>query len=454
MLVTLAAFAVMVGILIFVHELGHFAAAKALGIQVHRFSLGFGKPLFRWRAGETEYRIAMLPLGGYVKMAGLEEEGMMAEIEGGHSERPVDPARAFDRKPLWVRMVVILAGVTMNVLLAYVVYVARATTVGLPVAAATRVDSVLVSELPAGARALGQLEFGDRLLRLNGDTVRHWGDVEHQILHGPRELRLALEGRPAPLVVPLGDGSREDRERVLGSLIPLVPPRIGIVEPGRPAYRAGLKPDDEIIRAGGDTIRSWPAAVTAIMGSPGRPLALEVLRADSLVQVTVVPEVHRDSAARPPRPAVYGQIGISQNPPFAHERVAAGEALADGWGYTWGGLTDVVRGIGQIVFGRASLRRALAGPIEIASVSGQVARLGPDWYLDLLAVFSLNLAVLNLLPIPVLDGGQMVFLVAEGVRRRPLSLELRLRLTQVGLVFLVGLMGLAILNGVFKFFGH
>jgi regulator of sigma E protease len=134
--------------------------------------------------------------------------------------------------------------------------------------------------------------------------------------------------------------------------------------------------------------------------------------------------------------------------------VGLGQALGEGWGYVWGGLASVVGGVRQIVMGRASLRRALAGPIEIASVSGQVARLGYDWYLDLLAVFSLNLAVLNLLPIPVLDGGQLVFLLAEGVRRKPLSLELRLRLTQVGFVFLLGLMGLAILNGVFKFFGH
>ena len=454
MLVTLLAFTVMVGVLIFVHELGHFLAAKALGIQVHRFSLGFGKPIVSWQRGETEYWISMLPLGGYVKMAGLEEEALMGEIEGGAPSQPVDPERAFDRKPLWVRIIVILAGVTMNALLAYGVYVGRAATIGLPVPAATQIDSVVVGDLPAGAESLGRLHFGDRIIRIDGDTIRHWGDVEQHVLHGPSALRVDLAGDGAPLVVRLGDGSVQDRVRVLQSLITLVPPRIGIVEPGRPAYRAGLKPDDEIVRVNGDTIRSWMAAVSVILRSPGRPLALDVLRRDSLVRVTVVPEVHRDSAAVPPRLAEYGQIGISQNPPVAHERVALGEALADGWGYVWGGLTSVVGGVQQIVMGRASLRRALAGPIEIASVSGQVARLGLDWYLDLLAVFSLNLAVLNLLPIPVLDGGQLVFLLAEGVRRKPLSLELRLRLTQVGFVFLLGLMGLAILNGVFKFFGH
>jgi regulator of sigma E protease len=235
---------------------------------------------------------------------------------------------------------------------------------------------------------------------------------------------------------------------------PLLPPRIGIIEPGRPGYRAGLRPGDLIVRADGDTIRSWSAAVAAIWRHPDRQMRLDVLRDGSLLTLTVTPEMHTDSAAQPPRPAVYGQIGVSQNPPVVHERVDIGRALLEGWGYVWDGLTSVVNGLAQLVVGKVSLRQTLAGPIEIASVSGQVARLGFDWFLDMLAIFSLNLAVLNLLPIPVLDGGQLVFLVAEGIRRRPLSLELRLRLTQVGFVFLLGLMGLALANGVFKFFGR
>ena len=454
MIVTLLAFALMVGVLIFVHELGHFVAAKSLGIQVHRFSLGFGKPIIMVRRGETEYCVAALPLGGYVKMAGLEEEGMMGDLEGGKASQPVDPARAFDRRPLWVRIVVILAGVTMNALLAYGIYVARAASVGLPVAAVTTIDSVYASDLPQGAESLGTLHFGDRLLRINGDTIRHWGSLESGLLRGSVTTTLDVAGRAAPLRIRLGDGSVRDRARVYGALSPLLPPRLGIVEPGRPGYRAGLKPGDLIVRADGDTIRSWSQAVASIWAHPGRPLQLDVLRGDSLLSVKLTPESIKDSAAQPPRPATYGQIGVSQNPPVQHERVALGSALVDGWGYLWDGLTGVVGGLAQLVVGKASLRQSLSGPIEIASVSGQVARLGYDWFLDLLAIFSINLAVLNLLPIPVLDGGQLVFLIAEGIRRRPLSLELRLRLTQVGFVFLLALMSFAVLNGVFKFFGR
>jgi regulator of sigma E protease len=450
MLVTLVSFAIIVGVLIFVHELGHFVAAKSLGIQVHRFSLGFGKPIVKFQRGETEYIVAALPLGGYVKMAGLEEEGMMGEVEGGKPAQPVDPARAFDRKPLWARIIVILAGVTMNVVLAYVVYVGRAAGVGLPVLATTQVDSVVVADLPPGAEALGAIRFGDRIVRINGDSMRHWQDIMDRLQRGPDTARVEFADR-APLSVRLGDGSPEARRRAAGALIAYLPPRIGVVVPGLPAYRAGLKPGDLVVRAGGDTVRSWVALVRTIRASPGRSLELVIQRGGVRIPVTVVPEVHRDSSVQA---AEYGQIGTDYNAPVSHERVPLGTAVLEGASYTWDAIRAVLGGLGQLVLGRVSLRQSLAGPIEIASVSGQVARLGIDRFLDLLGFFSINLAVLNLLPIPVLDGGQLVFLLAEGVRRRPLSLELRLRLTQVGFVFLLGLMSLAVVNGIFKFFGH
>jgi regulator of sigma E protease len=372
-------------------------------------------------------------------------------VEGGKPAQPVDPKRAFDRQPLWARIIVILAGVTMNVLLAYAVYVARAASVGLPIFATTQVDSVDLRDLPPGAEALGTLRSGDRILRMNGDTIGNWGEVIDHLLDGPATTRIEVAGRD-PLDARLGDGSPAARRHAAGALFPLLPPRIGVLVPGQPGYRAGLKPGDLIIRAGGDTVPSWSRLVHAIRSSPGRPLTLAVWRDDSLLTITVVPDILHDSTGA--AASAYGQIGTDVNPPMRHERVALGRALLDGWRYAWDGIRAVLGGLGQLVLGHGSLRQSLAGPIEIASVSGQVARLGLDRFLDLLALFSINLAVLNLLPIPVLDGGQLVFLLAEGVRRRPLSLELRLRLTQVGFVFLLGLMSLALLNGVFKFFGR
>src|SRR5207245_6759404 len=182
MLLTLASLVIVLGVLIFAHELGHFLVAKVVGIQVLRFSLGFGRPVIAWKRGETEYWISWIPLGGYVKMAGLEEEGMAGELEGGKASVPIDPARAFDKKPLWARMAVILAGVTMNVILAFVIYTGLGIAVGNPTRPTTQIDTVLVSRLPQGAKALATLQRGDRITTINGDTVRTWEDVQTHLL--------------------------------------------------------------------------------------------------------------------------------------------------------------------------------------------------------------------------------------------------------------------------------
>src|SRR5258706_371343 len=164
MLLTILSLIVVLGVLISVHEFGHFIVAKAVGIQVLRFSLGFGRPLISWRRGETEYWIAWIPLGGYVKMAGLEEEGMVGELEGGKADAAIDPERTFDKQPLWARMAVILAGVTMNLFLAFVIYTGLIAVAGEARPALTPVDSVDAARLPPGAEALATLRRGEPLI--------------------------------------------------------------------------------------------------------------------------------------------------------------------------------------------------------------------------------------------------------------------------------------------------
>lgn len=449
MLLTIASLVVVLGVLIFVHELGHFLVAKAVGVQVLRFSLGFGRPVLQWRRGETEYWISWIPLGGYVKMAGLEDEGVAGELEGGKSDVPIDPARAFDRQPLWARMAVILAGVTMNVLLAFFIYAGMGALVGAQRLATTQVDSVSTRLLPAGAEALGTLAHGDRILRIDGDTVRTWDQLVERLLHGPEETRLEVGERAAPLVVHFTPGDAQARAQAARALVPLMPARIGLVYPGQPAARAGLRSGDVIVHAGADTVRSWNDMLRRIWASPGRPLDLLALRGDSVVHVTVVPEVHTETDSASPRPATYGLIGALQDPPTVRERVDLGTALASGAAQTVGQVGAVVVSVKRLILRQASVRE-VGGPILIAQMSGQVARLGLDWFLNFLAFFSVSLAVLNLLPIPVLDGGQAVFLLAEAVRRKPLSLQLRMRLTQVGLLVILGIMALAIANDVLR----
>ena len=453
MLLTIGAVIVVLGVLIFVHELGHFIAAKAVGVQVLRFSLGFGKPLVSVRRGETEYWISMLPLGGYVKMAGMEEqEGIAGDLEGGRPTEAVDPARAFDRKPVWARLVVLLAGVTMNVVLAFVIYATMAATIGTPELATTTIDSVAASQLPAGAQALAQLHFGDQILRINGDTVRSLDAIQEAVLQQAGELRFDVAGRAAPLVVRV-DSSERTRVALLRALAWLEPPRVGVVVPGMPASRAGLRVGDMIVRVNGDTARSWSVVLHVLWRSPDKPVQFDVLRGDALVHLVVTPERQVEKDSTSPRPKIYGQIGAERDPPVMHVRQTLAGAARAGVAQVAFRVRVVAGMLKSLVVGELSVRE-IGGPILIAQVSGQVARLGLERFLDFLAFFSVNLAVLNLLPIPLLDGGQVVFVLAEGVRRRPLPLNVRMRLQQIGFVLLVCLMIFAIGNDVVRSFFH
>ncbi|HEV2749105.1 MAG TPA: RIP metalloprotease RseP [Gemmatimonadales bacterium] len=453
MLISLGAVIVVLAVLIFVHEMGHFIAAKTLGIQVLRFSLGFGRPILSWRRGETDYWISRIPLGGYVKMAGLEDEGMTGSLEGGKSDVPIDPARAFDRQPVWKRMIVILAGVTMNVVFAFLVYTGIAATAGSPELASTRIDSVNVSRLPAGAEGLASLKFGDQIVRVSGDTIRSWNVLLDHLLRGSSHLAIEVAGRTEPIVVQLSDNGLATREALAQALVRLDPPRLGILEPGRPAIRAGLKPGDLLRRVDADTLRSWSDVLHTVWRSPGKPLRFGVLRDGRRLEVTVVPEAKTETDTASPRPHVYGAIGAGQDPPTIHVREPLGQAAISGLQETWGQLLNVLGFLKGLVLHQTSVRE-VGSIITVGQISGQVVRLGLDWFLTFLALFSVNLAILNLLPIPLLDGGQLMFLIAEAVRRKPLSVELRMRLSQAGFVILLAIMILAITNDVLRILPH
>jgi regulator of sigma E protease len=442
-LLSIVSFIVVIGVLIFVHELGHFLVAKAVGVQVLRFSLGFGRPLLQWQRGETEYWISWIPLGGYVKMAGLEDEGMAGELEGGKSAVPVDPARAFDRKPLVARFAVILAGVTMNFLFAVVVYSGLAYTGTLEpdLVATTQVDTVRLSELPAAAAPLAALRRGDRVTHVNDDTVDTWADLVEALLTAQSPLRLRIAGRADPIVLDLPSPSSPDTAARMGlarNLTPYLPPIVATVAPSSPAARAGLEPGDHLVRVGDDTIVSWSDFARVARAHPEAPLQLAVVRRDTLHVVAVTPERRTERDPITGQERSYGMIGVGALRPTTTAHSVFG-ALSMGWRESVQRVDQILAFLKRLVLGRASPRE-LGGPITIAQISGQAARVGLNVLLGFMAFLSINLAVLNLLPIPVLDGGQLVFLLAEGVRRKPLSLTLRLRLTQVGLAVIAALM--------------
>jgi len=448
-LLTIGALVVVLGVLIFVHEAGHFVAAKAMGIQVIRFSLGFGRPLVSVQRGETEYAISWLPVGGYVKMAGMEEEGLAGELEGGKTAVPIDPERAFDRKPVWKRIIVILAGVTMNFIFAFVVYSGLAYGGALEPdrLATTRVDSVVTSELPPQAAVLGTLHRGDRITAVNGDTVVTWGELLEKLITTPGPVRVSVEGRSEPLVFELPQNDSVSRLALARSLNVYLPAVVAEVVPGKAGDRAGLKPNDRILKIDADTVRSWNDFAFAVKRRPGERVAITVLRDGAPLTLSVVPDRQTDTDPETKEQRSFGQVGVIADHPVLKAPTVLG-AIRLGW-------RETMSKVGLIVqFLRRPKVQDLGGPLTIGQVSGQAARVGLGFFLGFMAFLSINLAVLNLLPIPILDGGQLVFLLAEGLRRRPLSLQLRARLTQLGFVMLLGIMLLALRNDVMRVFPH
>jgi regulator of sigma E protease len=457
MLLTLAAAVVVLGVLIFVHELGHFMAAKAVGIGVPRFSIGLGPvtPL-SFRHGETEYLISWIPFGGYVKMASREEQDgeAMEALEGGTTGREFPPEKLFENKPLWARILVISAGVLMNALFAYVVYVFLVGSYGLRVDPTTRIARVDTTTLPPSARELGGLPFGTQVARINGDTVTAWNDVVEGLTDPSADrIRFDFVGRDDPVILPIDGFAMEDRTAVLRSLVRLWEARIASVQPGSAADQGGFAAGDLVVRAQGDTIRAWSDLVDLIRGSPGERLTFSVLRGDSLTALSAVPapQVVTDQATGEEQEI--GLLGIGPELAARRVRLGFGASLAEAGrrvqadaGIIWFAL----RGLAT----RRLSPRELGGPVLIGQLSGQFARAGLEAFLGFMALFSINLAILNLLPIPVLDGGHLVFLLAEGIRGKPVSLNVRLRLTQFGLVILLGIMALAVTNDILRVLGR
>jgi len=441
---------IVLGVVIFVHETGHFLAAKSVGIAVVRFSFGLGPrtPLRRtW--GETEYCLSWLPLGGYVKMAGLEEEGAVGELEGPPGGGTWPRERTFEGKPLWARIYVISAGVVMNALFAVLVYGFLAGAYGVREDHTVTIGSVDTANVPLGASALRQLRAGDRIVRINGDSMTGWGDIQSALLTtGDPMIRIQIAGRAEPVVLELPLKEQQARGQVVGALAPWVDPVIGEVVPGQAAAAAGIVPGDRILRADTVAVARWEDFVHVIEAHPGSPVRLLVRRGAAEIPLTVMPKATRvrDPASKVERQV--GRVGVSgQLPPL--RRYGLGAAVGEGFVQAGRSGWIVLYTLKGLILGQLS-PRDIGGPILVGQISGQVARLGLEPFLAFLALFSMNLAVLNLLPIPVLDGGHLLFLAIEGVRRRPLSEAVRHRWTQIGFAVLVAIMLLALANDVLR----
>lgn len=451
-LFTVSVLIVVLGVLIFVHELGHFLAAKWAGIRVHRFALGMGNPIpgLSFRKGHTEYAICWLPLGGYVKMATEEEEVSSSALEGGKVDEPVPPEEMFEAKPVWKRTIVILAGVTMNVVFAYLVLTWLAAKNGEQLDPTTTVGMVNTDSLPPGAESLKELHSGDRIVMVAGDSVHSWNDVQSTInsASGDSVAIVLADGRTIALRI--HETALADRLGASLALLPFRPAIIDTLLPGKPAAKAGLQRMDTIIAIDGEPTAQWYDLVTKVRASAGKPITFRVARGKE-VDITVLPDMETETI-RKGVTVKFGRIGAGPYTPVVTRPYSLGMAFKAGAKATLVASTQIVRTVRGLISARISSRE-VGGPILIGQMAAQSARLGFDTFLQFMALVSVNLAVLNLLPIPVLDGGQFLFLVAEGVLRRPLSLRLRERLTMVGLFLIVCLMVLAFSNDIRRLLG-
>jgi regulator of sigma E protease len=428
-------------VLVFVHEFGHFAVAKAFGFPVEVFSFGFGKRLFGWKWKGTDYRISALPLGGYVRVIGLgPDESTLAE---GTSAETAPVGKR------WQRALILLAGPGMNFVLALVLHTA-VFALGVKVPEYQLQPAVIQVVEPNSPAAKSGFRPGDRIVSISGKETPRWRDAEFLIAMNARE-ELLVEVDRSGLGVFLKVTPRADSKYDIGDIgaYPGAPvqPKIASVMSGSPAEKAGLKPGDVIVSVAGRPIRAYPqevfqkfvAAVTA--AAPG-PFDMSYERNGKPGVAKIAPRKEPDGTWK---------IGVSVTADLAEvvERFPLPEAFHEGWRRVQTDFRTTLSVLGRLFRGRASMR-TMSGPIDIAKFSGAEARRGAVPLVALMAAISLQLGIFNLLPIPVLDGGHLFLICLEGLVRRDFSLRVKERILQVGFLMILAILSVVIYNDLAK----
>lgn len=443
LLSTLLAFIVMIGILVVVHEYGHYLAARLSGVKVLKFSVGFGRALYSRRSGrdQTEWAVSVLPLGGYVKMLD-EREGPVNETERH---------RAFNRAPVWRRMGIVVAGPLANFLLAIVVFW------GLFVHGIPGMKPVVGEPEPGTPLAQAGLRNGDEVSRVAGQPVATFADLQMALLEAAvRRERIMVElanGERRELdFAGVDTGDMEDSAKTIGvtPYSPAIPPLVGKVEAGSPAERGGLQAGDRLLSVNGETVHSWQDFAKTVRARPGQDIEIRVSRGGTVrvLHVTAAEvrqngrAIGRVGAAPEADPALFAALRTEQ-------RYGPVKALGQAVARTWETTVFSVKMLGRMVLGQVSWRN-LSGPISIADYAGQTAQQGWLAYLGFLAMISIGLGVINLLPIPLLDGGHLMYYIFEVFRGRPLS-ERALDIgARIGMAVLGALIFMALYNDLLR----
>ena len=439
-MITIVAGIIMLGILVFVHELGHFCVAKLCGVKVLKFSLGFGPRLISHQRGETEYMICAIPLGGYVQMLGEGggEQGEDTEID------PEEEQRSFAKKSIPRRMAIVAAGPIMNLVLPFMI-LPLAYLVGINLPAYLEDPACVGYVIPGSEAAESGFRSGDCIIKIGGMDVATWTDTGPALVNSAGEpivFTLNRDGGVTELTIDAENGALEGLQSI--GLLRGMDAVIGGLAPAMPAGEAGLKEGDRILSIGEREIVSWYELKDAIQDVGGRPAPVVIERNMQQLTIELVPK------------KVDGNddylIGVAPHQDTIFKRFAFAEAVAAGAERTVDLIELTLVFIQKLFSGHVSSSN-IGGPITVVQIAGQAAQTDISSVLSILAFLSIQLGILNLLPIPILDGGHLFFYTFELVFRRPISLRAREWAQQIGLILLILLMGLAFYNDIVRMLG-
>lgn len=457
-MINILAFVGAIVLLVTFHEFGHYWIARRCGVKVLRFSLGFGKIIYtkRFANSDTEWVISAIPLGGYVKMVDEREGEVMAE----------DIPYAFNRKPVLQRMAIVVAGPIANFLLAIVLYFAM-FSYGVP-----GLKPMLGEVAPGSPAAMAQMQAGETILSVDGEKIPSWQQLHWQLLdaalrqgsgQAPKQSEVEIKAltKQHETRVYLLDISSIEAKDLEGNFLnklglqpyqPLVLPVIGKLTENGVAKRAGLKTGDKILRANGEITRQWSEIVAIIRSHPNQSVQLEVQRGEMTLNLAVVPETTQESGSSVGKIGAAPQVNEAEwQAMFTDVSYAPFEAITQSISKTWQTSIISLKMMGKLVMGEISAKN-ISGPLTIADYAGQSAVMGAAAYLGFLALISISLGVMNLLPIPLLDGGHLLYYAAELIKGSPVSEQAWEVGQKIGIAILGTLMTFAIFNDVNRLF--
>ncbi len=446
-LIYLAAFVVAILLLVSLHEFGHYIVARWCGVKVLRFSVGFGKPFWKKQRGDTEWCLAPIPLGGYVKMVDT-REGEVAEA---------DLPYAFDKQPPLKRIAIVVAGPLVNLILAVLLYVASFNLYGV-----TEVKPWVGTVESDSLAAKSGFQVGDRITSINGKAVHDWMDAQTELVialqagnvtvgvqdaQGVATARIMdVEANPASV-----DAATQGQG--VGIWPIKVKSEISQVLPNSAAERAGLKAGDKVVAVNGQKLLGWKDWVDVIKASPGKDLSLDVQRQGQMLSLMLRPDSEDKGQQLEGKAGVAASIDNDWEAQVKTQReVGIGESVVLAAQKTWNLSALTLKFLGKLIMGEASVK-GISGPVSIGEMAGKSAMMGLETYIQFLAVISISLGVMNLLPIPVLDGGHLLYYIIEWVRGKPLSEHVQTVGLKIGLCIMGLFMLVAFFNDFTRIFG-